>query len=231
MNTMKRDLTKPPRLENILILDYNTIKLQSMGFIELVKQNGLESAKLHSLNSVEKLQIILNNANRNTSELFNESVSESDYIKFLKRNYINISEAAPYTKLFQISAVTSTQQFVSSIYLASYVPYSLELSMTHRMKQVTFDIFNVIEVEKFILENKITSVFTDDIRMVYDLVFNFKIPIADMRFIISKIGYNFISKDTVLTSAYPELNEVAETLNFKIAFIDIYDTSIKEELK
>lgn len=218
--------------DNILVLDYNTIRFQSLGFIELIHQSsGLESIQLNTLNSFERLQYVINLTSRNISEIFEQPVTESEYFTYIKAMYDKISELSPVTKLNSIIAVTSTQRFVGKTYVATIRKYNSEIFIGNNIENVNFDIFNISLIEDFILKNNITALFLHDIRMVYDIVFNFKIALDGFTFFISKIGYNFKIENDAFVSLYPEITDIAETFNFKVAYVDVYDIpdSINDE--
>ena len=119
-------------------------------------------------------------------------------------------------------AITSTQQFVSDTYIATLAPTAIFTTTCNRFKPVTFDIFNITEIEEFIETRGITSVVLHDISIAYDLIFNFNIDVTDMNFIISKLGYNFIDSDDGLAPKYHEVLTFADKMKYKIAYVDLY---------
>ena len=70
--------------DKILILDYNTIRFQSMGFISIMEQNGVDTFR--DITYEDKLLNTLNHQDRNTSTLFSDPVSDDHYFKFVKAN-------------------------------------------------------------------------------------------------------------------------------------------------
>lgn len=217
------DISLNPKIENVLILDYNTIRFQSVGFIKLMQNNGLESAKEHSLNSSADLLPLLNFEERNVANFIDGGISEFQYFEFIKRNFIEITDNSPITHLANTCSLMSMQQFVSNAYVATLYPVPLDIYIQNNFKPVVFDIFNIESIENFIIENNITSLFISDAAMVVDIVTNLRIKLEGFSFLISKLGCNLIDIGDALVSKYSELHELSKTLEFKFALVDLYN--------
>jgi hypothetical protein len=212
------------RPERILILNYNTVFLQSVGFVTYMNQSGLEHEFFGELDQFGLIYFFTRANTRNTASLIDPEMTEIEYFEFVKKKYREVSVASPSTAILPIINIVKSQNFVDKVFMASFSIYD-ELEVVQNVNHVFFDIFDVKEIEKFVLDNQITSIFLHDIRMVHDLVFNFNIDVKGMSFIVSKFGYNFTDVDGVVGNECPQVFELRDQLRFTIAYINTHDTT------
>jgi hypothetical protein len=212
------------RPERALILNYNTVFLQSVGFVNLMNQSGLDHKLFSDLDPFGLIYFFTRAKTRNTASMIDQNISEADYFDFVKKKYKDIGAQSPITNITPIINIMTAQNFVEKVFIASFDFYT-EADLFKNVQHVKFDIFDVKVIEAFITENQITTVFLHDIRLVHDLVFNFQIDVKAMSFIVSKFGYNFMEKDGIKVSHCPEIFELRSQLEFNIAYINLDDST------
>lgn len=213
------------RPERILVLNYNTLFFQSVGFLTTMLQTGFEHKLYSQLDPSGHSYLLARTPERNTAALLDPSTTEAEYHQFIKRHYNKVTKISPQTSLSAILQITSGQSFVEKVFVASYSPLSFFEKETPFFDHVQFDIFDATQVETFIKENGITFVFLHDIHMVRDIVFNFNIDLYAMTFVVSKLGYNFEIRSGEEKSKCQEVFDLANEMEFNVAFINLYDNT------
>jgi len=207
--------------ENILFLNYNTILLQSMGFIELMKTAGLGDNELYLLDQHKILNLVLNTLIKCPAKLLDPIITNEEYLQVINKKFYDISYLSPMTNISTIATILSKQEFTNKVYIASPKYFNGEAVYTACL-QSFFDIFDIDKVAKFINDNGITSIFLHDMGMAYNLITKADINIKGMTFIISKLSYNFKRENDTFTSLYPEIFELKENDMFDLAFMDLF---------
>lgn len=212
---------------DVLFLNYNTVMLNSVGFIIYMNKLGLDG-KISRLSQAQLVAFLLKSTNRNTAGNVDSSITEAEYFKFICDNFGSVCEYSPITGLTSLANILSGQKFINKVHMASPKPFGGEL-VFNNMTHVNFDIFDVSKVEEYINKHEIKCLFTHDIRMVHDLVFNFNIDVTNMTFLVSRLGYNFETINGEEQLRCSQILEVMNNLRFDFAIVDLY--TIEENIE
>jgi len=195
-------------------------------------ENGAENPLFDGLDEFGYFYLFCNAKERNSASVLGNDVNEPSYFNFIKKKYVEVSQLSPVTDVYSVLSVVALQKFVDKIFIASISPFE-RLADMKRCEHVMFDIFDVKEVEQFVEENKITTIFLPDIRMVHDIVFNFKTNVDSMTFIVSKLMNNFSELEDRIVSQCQHVFDAKQEYNYNVAYINLHDITrdfIKSEI-
>jgi hypothetical protein len=213
------------RPERILVLNYNTIFFQSVGFIDRMLRAGLTHPLYSKVDQFGHIYLAARSETRNTASLLDPGVTEDSYFEFIRKHYRDVTVSSPETEIAEQLQLACGQTFVERLVIAG-VEILPEVEATlPRAEQVVLDIFDVRSVESFIEANDITSVFIHDVDMVYDIVCGCRIDIETVSFFLSKLTYNFKSVGEKLQLKHPVLLDLCDELNFNLAYANLHDTT------
>src|SRR5690606_7783332 len=136
---------------------------------ELMKSLGLDDGDICRLDQTNLIHFLLQYPHRNLSYAFDKDMVEKQYYDFVKLKYKEISEISPMTGISSVLSILLFQKFVSTVHIASCKPMTLPEPFEKAIRP-TFDIFDIEQIENYIIENSITAVFVHDIRIVRDLI-------------------------------------------------------------
>lgn len=213
------------RPERILVLNYNTIFFHSVGFIDRMLRAGLTHPLYSEVDQFGHIYLTARSDTRNTASLLDPSVTEDSYFGFVRNHYRDVSTASPETELTASLRMSCDQKFVDRLVVAGLEIIPEVGEALPSAEQVILDIFDPRAVEAYIEANNITSVFTDDVQMIYDIVYGCRIDIETISFFLSKLAYNFNTVGEEAQLRYPSLLDTCNELNFNIAYVNLHETT------
>jgi hypothetical protein len=207
--------------QNFLILNYNTILIQSYGYLKYMEKLGFQNAFSDMLELdyvVNTLQYI----NRNTATIIDSTISDTFYFDFVKANFKEVTDRSYVGSLTSMIDILKGQPFVKSIHIASPTEFSGEV-MFNNVKFPIFNIFDPVQVVQYMNDNNITSLLLDDATLLRDIVSREDFDCEQVTFLLSSTGYNYILDDPEMNLIHPEIMELKKVKNFKFGLVDIIE--------
>lgn len=222
-NLESLDNSRLMRDNSILFLNYNTLFIQSFGFIYLMKNSGMSNLTLDNLDDSNLLNYIIDFLSDNTAEILEPDFDRDEYINFIKENFNAVTGESAVTGITSVIPIMAVKENNTKMIVASPSKFDGE-SLISLAKHIFFDIFNIEEIEKVIIQENINMLFVDSVQTVYELVFRFNINLDGMLFCISNLAYNYHYDGEILYMKYKEeLDSIKREFNFEYSLITVND--------
>lgn len=174
------------RKESILILPHNTLRLTDL-MLQFEIFNAKGTALKESFNDI--LWRLVNRKYKDLS-LYNKGVDKDILDELYKVNFAKYYELAPRTLMNEIINITINQKFIKKAIILFSDKNAKDESFDYDYYDGTLE-----SLEKYIIDNEITSLVFDDIELLKKLDDRKNISLKRMTFFISRLGYNFYRDD------------------------------------
>jgi len=205
--------------QNILILNYNTLILHSVGFLEYMKTLNYDNP-LSKYEDTEFIVNVLQLANRNTASIIDKSIDDEFYFNFIKNKFKEITDASPVSDMQYNISILQSQTFVNTIHIASPININVK-GVFPTIIEPIFDIFDIDTIVNYINANKITCLFVHDIEMMKKIVEHPKMDSEQFTYLLSKIGYNYREIDDAAFFKLPEIMDLKDQKRFFIGVVNL----------
>lgn len=223
------DNSRIMRNNSILFLNYNTLFIQSFGFINLIKNSGMTNNDIDNLDDAKLLDYIIDFLSDNTAEIIEPDFNRDEYFNFIKNNFNKVTNESAVTGITSIIPIMNIREDNTKMIVASPSNFDGE-SLILPAKHIFFDIFNIEEIEKVIIDENINMLFIDNVHTVYELVFRFNINLNGMLFCISNLAYNYHYDGELLHMKYKEeLDSIKAEFNFEYSLITVNDLTNRDK--
>ena len=215
--------------QRILILNYNTILLQSVGFLNFMKnKHGIDNP-FSKYEDTEYIVNVLQFANKNTARIIDKTIDEEFYFSFIKANFKEITDESPIAYLQYYLNILLGQSFIKEIHIASPVSINVQ-EVFPEIKEPLFDIFDVNQVVRYINENQMTCLFLHDIEMMKNIVEHPEMDSRLFTYLLSKIGYNYQEEDEALFLKIPEIMDLRDEKQFLFGIVNLLSTDESDNI-
>ena len=169
------------RKEKMLILPYNTLRV-----FDTCVQADIERAKNPNWHG-DFEKVLKQVLTRSIKDLGIVNNIDSEIIKKLMNDsWCHYYEIAPRTNLYALIETLSEQSFMTDIIVLFPKHGVKEDDLTNAYYDGSIE-----ELEKFINENGITSIFMDDVELLMTLIKRKNVDLNWKTIFISKLGYNY----------------------------------------
>jgi hypothetical protein len=214
--------------QNILILNYNTVILQSVGFLMYVKKHLKMDNPLSHLEGTEFIVNVLQLANKNTASILNDpTIDEEFYFNFIKKKFVEVSGESPIGAMQSYITILLSQNFVNRIHIASPADVGMK-TVFPNISDVQFDIFDVDAIVDYINTHKITSLYIHDIDLLKKVIEHPDMDSEQFTYLLSKIGYNYREIEDAAFFKLPEIMDLRDEKRFLLGIVNLLTTDEAE---
>jgi len=208
--------------QRILILNYNTILLQSVGFLNYMKKfHGVDNPfSKYEDKEMEYIINVLRFAHKNTAKIIDKTIEEDFYFKFIKSAFREITNESPLAYAHYYIDILLSQKFVQEIHIASPVAMNVNEVYTNVIEAV-FDIFDENQIVNYINEKGITCLFIHDIDLLKKIIDHPKMDSQQFTYLLSKIGYNYREEDDAIFLKIPEIVDLRDTKQYLLGIVNL----------
>ena len=202
------------RNEKILILPHNTLRVvDAMYQLEIIARNTKKIIDFE-----ENLYMCVTRKEKDLSKIFN---IPKDIEENFKNNWAYYWDIAPRTNLYDYIKIVSAQKFTDDVIVLFSDKNAKDDVFTSDYYDGTIE-----SLEKYIIENKITAIFMDDVDLLEELVNRKNTDLNNLSFFISRVGYNYEWNDLVKIPMIKEsIYKIEKEYYLEIAIISLFDFS------
>lgn len=201
--------------QKILILNYNTIILQSVGFLTYMKNTLNYDNPFSKYDGTEFIVNVLQFANKNTAKIIDQTIDDDFYFNFIRNKFEDITNQSPLSAIQYYINILQSQNFINEIHIASPIHINMKRVFAEIIEPI-FNIFDIDTIVAYINTNKITCLFLHDIEMLKAIIEHPRMDSEQFTYILSKIGYNYKEIDDAAFFKIPEIMDLKEEKRFLI---------------
>jgi len=206
--------------QRILILNYNTVLLHSVGFLNYMKDiHGIDNP-FSKYDGMEYIVNVLRLANKNTAKIIDKTIDDDYYFNFIKTNFVEISNMSPVAYFQNYINILLSQRFVQEIHIASPINIGMKEVFVN-IEEPTFDIFNIDAIVNYINQNKITSLFVHDIDMMKQIIEHPEMDSQQFTYLLSRLGYNYREVEDAIFLKHSEIMDLKDKKQFLFGIVNM----------
>jgi hypothetical protein len=215
--------------QNILILNYNTVILHSVGFLTYMKNILNFDNPLSKYEGTEFVVNVLQLTEKNTAKIIDPSIDDEFYFNFINTKFQEVTDQSPLGSMQYYLNILQSQNFINKVHIASPVNINMKQIFVDVIEP-TFDIFNIDTIVNYINANRITCLFLHDIEMMKKIIEHPKMDSEQFTYLLSKIGYNYREVDDAAYFRLPEIMDLKDQKRFLIGVVNLLSDDEKENL-